>query len=57
MKVDGSGLSAALASTNKDGKYYVEVSATSDAKKVGTHSVTVYNAVDGDGNILPVAAY
>jgi len=56
LKVDGSALSGALTSTNKDGKYYVERAASADEKKAGTHSVTVYDATDGDNNILSVAA-
>ncbi|AZV45383.1 hypothetical protein BAOM_4825 [Peribacillus asahii] len=56
LKVDGSALSAVPASTNKDGKYYVERPASADEKKAGTHSVTVYGATDGDNNTLSVAA-
>ncbi|OKL37637.1 S-layer homology domain-containing protein [Domibacillus mangrovi] len=56
LKVDGGVLSGALTSTNQDGKYYVEIPASADDKKVGTHSVIAYNAVDADGNTLSVAA-
>lgn len=56
VKVDGSTLVGPLTSTNEDGKYYVQVPASADDKKVGTHNVTVYEAIDGDSNVLAVAA-
>ena len=56
LKVDGSTVTGPYNSTNQDGKYYVQRPATADEKKVGTHSVTVYDAVDGDSNTLSVAA-
>ncbi|MGC8227792.1 S-layer homology domain-containing protein [Pseudobacillus badius] len=56
LKVDGSALTTAAETVNKDGKYYVETLATPEFKKVGTHEVVVYNAEDAQGNKLSVAS-
>ncbi|WP_050183328.1 S-layer homology domain-containing protein [Domibacillus robiginosus] len=55
VKIDGGAIQTGT-SVNQDGKYYVEVPTTSDDRKAGVHNVTVYNAQDGDGNILAVSA-
>ncbi|WP_309089197.1 S-layer homology domain-containing protein [Domibacillus sp.] len=56
LKVDGNPLSAAQASTSTtDGRYYVEVAATTATSSVGTHNVTAYNATDAQGNKTDIA--
>ncbi|WP_029100335.1 immunoglobulin-like domain-containing protein [Brevibacillus thermoruber] len=55
IKVDNGTAVAPASYVNGGGVYYVTLNATAAQQAAGTHTVTVYNFQDAEGNTLPVA--